>query len=195
MTAENVVPDPELLVARAQARSALEEVTDARSIGGDAGHEVHEERVVTLFFESNMSGYPGWRWAATLAKVDASAAVNVLEVELLPGETAVVAPDWVPWSERLAQFREAKALGIATGFDAADDAEAEAALAAAAELNDDDDAEDNVLDNDFSDFDDEMHGIDIDDDEDDDDEDEADEAEDEFDDSDDSDDEDVDDDE
>lgn len=179
VTVAEVVPDPELLAARAQARRALEEITDARTIGAEAGYEVHEERVVTLFFENRMEGYPGWRWAATLARVDAESPVNVLEVELLPGEGAVVAPDWVPWSERLAQFRETQAQQAAD--------EASDARAAAAELSDEDEAEDDLLDNDYSDFDDEIDGVDIDpedgdDDTDDDDDDSEDDADDDFDD-------------
>lgn len=154
VTVAEVVPDPELLAARAQARRALEEITEARTIGAEAGFEVHEERVVTLFFESCMEGYPGWRWAATLARVDAESQVNVLEIELLPGEGAVVAPEWVPWSERLAQFRETQAQQAAD--------EAAEARAAAAELSDEDEAEDDLLDNDYSDFDDEIDGVDID---------------------------------
>lgn len=150
----DVVPDPELLGARAQARHALEEITDASSIGAEAGYEAHEERVVTLFFESRLSGYPGWRWAATLARVDADSPVNVLEVELVSGEDSVVAPDWVPWSERLAQFRESQAQAAVD--------EATAAETAATELSDEDDAEDDLLNNDFSDFDDEIDGVDID---------------------------------
>ncbi|MBK0417743.1 DUF3027 domain-containing protein [Leucobacter sp. CSA1] len=151
------VADPALLDAREQAREALAEVADPRSIGSDAGHEVHEDHVLTLFFECRLPGYPGWRWAATLARVDEESPVTVLEVELLPGEGAVVAPEWVPWSVRLAQYREAQAKQAAE--------EASAAEEAAAELADEDeiDPEDDLLENDFSDYDDEIDGVDIDD--------------------------------
>src|SRR5690606_33138233 len=117
--------------------------------------EAHEDHVLTLFFECRLAGYPGWRWAATLARVDEQSPVNVLEVELLPGEGAVVAPEWVPWSVRLAQYREAQAKQAAD--------EAAAAEAAAAELSDEDDvdADADILDNDFSDFDDEIDGVDL----------------------------------
>jgi hypothetical protein len=33
----------------------------------------------------------------------------VLETELMPGEGALLAPDWVPWSERLEEYRAAQA--------------------------------------------------------------------------------------
>lgn len=101
--------DPVLLASRSIARDALAEITDPQTIGSDDGHEVHEDHVLTLFFECRLPGYPGWRWAATLARIDEESAVNVLETELLPGAGAVIAPEWVPWSTRLAQYREAQA--------------------------------------------------------------------------------------
>lgn len=153
---EAVEPDRALLDARDQARAAIAEVTDAADIGDPAGHEAHEPGVVTLFFESRLHGYPGWRWAATLARVDEDAPVTVLEVELLPGEGSVVAPEWVPWSERLAQYRESQAQQASD--------EAAEAQAAADELSDEDDvdAEDDLMENDFSDYDDEIDGVDVD---------------------------------
>ena len=144
--------DPVLLAARDQAREALLEITGAETIGAEAGHEVHEPHLVTLFFECRLAGYPGWRWAASMVRVDEDSPVNVLEVELLPGDGAVIAPEWVPWSVRLAQYRDAQARQAAD--------EAQAAEAAAAELDDGDD-EDDLLDNDFSDFDDEIDGVDL----------------------------------
>ena len=159
---EGLTPDPVLLAAREQARAALGEITDPKTIGADEGHEAHEPHVLTLFFECRLPGYPGWRWAATLARVDEESPVTVLEVELLPGAGAVVAPEWVPWSVRLAQYREAQAMQAAD--------EAASAEAAAAELSDEDevDPEDDLLENDFSDYDDEIDGVDIDEDADDD---------------------------
>ncbi|MBL3688865.1 DUF3027 domain-containing protein [Leucobacter chromiireducens subsp. chromiireducens] len=182
-----VVADPVLLGSREQARAALLEITDAATIGADEGYEAHEAHVLTLFFECRLPGYPGWRWAATLARVDEEAPVTVLEVELLPGAGAVVAPEWVPWSERLAQYRETQARQAAE--------EAAAAEAAADELRDEDEiaGDEDLLENDFSDFDDDLDGADIDDldggdssadsgdaddDDDDDDEDRADESDD-----------------
>lgn len=150
----------ELLGATDLARAALLEVTTAESVGDLIGHEAEDSGAVTLFFECKLPGYPGWRWAASVAKAAADAHVTVLEVELLPGEGALLSPDWVPWSVRLAQYRESQA---------ALEAEQKAAAAAAAELGeepdtdaDDDADEDDILVNDFSDFDDEIDGVDID---------------------------------
>lgn len=153
---EEIAPDLVLLAARDQARAALAEITDAQTIGSEDGHEAHEAHVVTLYFECRLPGYPGWRWAATLARVDEDSDINVLEVELLPGAGAVTAPEWVPWSQRLAQYRETQSRQAVD--------EAAAAEEAAAELADEDeiDPEDDLLENDFSDFDDEIDGVDID---------------------------------
>jgi hypothetical protein len=68
---------------------------------GDApGAEVLGE-VVTHSFASRLPGYVGWHWAVTLAHVPGDDAPTVDEVVLLPGETALLAPAWVPWHERL----------------------------------------------------------------------------------------------
>lgn len=181
--------EAELIGSTDLARQALLEVTAGETVGEPAGHEVDESGAVTLFFDCTMPGYPGWRWAASVAKVAKDAPVTVLEVELLPGEGALLSPDWVPWSVRLAQYREAQELL---------EAEQKAAAEAAGELEDDDDVdeddlddlvlgdegddlddddedddddlddeeddldEDDILVNDFSDFDDEIDGVDID---------------------------------
>lgn len=157
-TVEEIVvePDPELLSSHDFARAALAEITDAETIGGNAGHDVHDAMTVTLYFECLTPGYPGWRWAAALAKVSDDAPVTVLEVELLPGDGAVLAPEWVPWSERLAQYREGQAQQTA-------DEEAQASEAAEELADMDDvDSDDDLMENDFSDFDDELDGVDID---------------------------------
>lgn len=150
-----IEPDPVLLAARDRAREALAEITDPKTIGADEGHEVHGEHVLSLFFECRLAGYPGWHWTATLARVDETSEINVLEIELLPGAGAVVAPEWVPWSDRLAQYRETQAKQAADEAAAAEDAAEE--LAEEDEL----DPEQDPMENDFSDFDDEIDGVDL----------------------------------
>ncbi len=146
-SAAAVVADPVLLAARAQARAALEEITPAETIGEDDGYEAHEPHVLTLFFGSQNPGYPGWRWAATLARVDDNSEPTVLEVEQLPGPDAVVAPEWVPWSERLAQYRETQARQARDGAETDDHDE-------------DLDSDDELLDGEFDD--DGLDGVDVD---------------------------------
>jgi hypothetical protein len=59
------------------------------------------ERVVTHYFESNLPGYRGWRWAVVVARAPRSKLVTVCEIVLLPGPDALTPPDWVPWEERV----------------------------------------------------------------------------------------------
>lgn len=111
---EPVEPAPELdevLAAQvALARAALEEITPIETIGAHLGARAEADRVASLLFASLLPGYPGWQWTVTLARVD-DAPPTVLEVELLPGEGALLAPEWVPWSVRLAEYQAAKAAG------------------------------------------------------------------------------------
>jgi hypothetical protein len=60
-----------------------------------------EDGAVTHYFEARHGGYRGWRWAVTLACADAESPVTVSEVVLRPGPDALVAPEWVPWQERV----------------------------------------------------------------------------------------------
>ncbi len=100
--------DDVLLAAHDIARNALAEVVDPATIGEPVGHVVEGERVLSLLFASKLSGYPDWHWSVSLARYDEHAEPSVLEVALLPGETSIVAPEWIPWSVRLKQFREAQ---------------------------------------------------------------------------------------
>ncbi|MEA1304607.1 DUF3027 domain-containing protein [Actinomyces oris] len=83
------------------ARHALEEVTDPITVGEYVAAAPDAERLVTHLFDCTLSGYRGWRWAVTLSRVPRSRTATVCEVELLPGEEALLAPAWVPWAERL----------------------------------------------------------------------------------------------
>ena len=83
------------------ARHALEEVTDPITVGEYLAAVPNADRLVTHLFDCTLSGYRGWRWAVTLSRVPRSRTATVCEMELLPGEEALLAPAWVPWAERL----------------------------------------------------------------------------------------------
>ncbi|SKA92007.1 Protein of unknown function [Agreia bicolorata] len=127
--------DPVLLAAVDQARAALLEITPASTIGAVVGHTTHDEHVLSLHFASLMPGYPDWHWTATLSRIDADSEPSVLETELLPGEGAVLAPEWTPWSERLEDYKLAQEHAAALADDEDDDV-------------DDDDSDDEDLDDD-----------------------------------------------
>jgi hypothetical protein len=74
------------------ARHAAEFEAGPGEIGEHLGVTAEGDRLVA---------YRGWYWAVTVARAPRARNVTVDEVVLLPGEEALVAPAWVPWSERL----------------------------------------------------------------------------------------------
>ena len=104
-------------------RQALLDITSADTIGEPTGSITEDEDggVVTVYFATTMAGYPGWRWTVSIARVD-GVEPSVLETELTPGDGALLSPDWVPWADRLADYKEAQAELAADHADAdADD--------------------------------------------------------------------------
>ena len=84
-----------------RARTALCEITEPLSVGEHTAAKLQAERLVTHLFECNLAGYEGWRWAVTMARPPRGRTATVCELELLPGEEALLAPPWVPWADRL----------------------------------------------------------------------------------------------
>src|SRR5437764_11948058 len=95
--------EPDALCAQAVdlARAAAAEVAGAGQVGEHLAAEADGDRVVTHLFVSLLPGYVGWRWAVTVARASRSKQVTVSEVVLLPGPDALLAPEWVPWRDRL----------------------------------------------------------------------------------------------
>ena len=92
---------------RSRSLAALSEITREGSVGDFLGRIDNEDGSYALIFACLLSGYPGWQWNVSLAEVDGDDP-TVIEAELLPTEGALVAPDWVPWSQRLAEYLEAQ---------------------------------------------------------------------------------------
>lgn len=121
------------------ARAGLLEITPASTIGDAAGEIDEGDGVISYQFETLMDGYPGWKWTVSVAQVDDSEP-TVLETELIPAEGALLAPEWVPWSDRMDDYRAAQiALGEVVEDDESDDD------------SDDDDSEDDDDESDESD--------------------------------------------
>jgi hypothetical protein len=83
------------------AREALLEDVDVEDVGEHLGHAAEEDRAVTHFFECLRPGYRGWRWSVTVVRAPRQKTVTIDEVVLLPGDEAIMAPEWVPWRERI----------------------------------------------------------------------------------------------
>lgn len=77
--------------------------SDGEAVGAHVGFDAEDAHAATHYFESNYPGYAGWRWAVTVASAGEGQPVTVSEVVLLPGPEALVAPQWVPWQERVQQ--------------------------------------------------------------------------------------------
>ena len=113
------MPKSSVLEQKDFAREALIAATSKSKVGNFI--EVIEEGdgLASYLFENNQKGYVGWRWSVTIFQAD-SAEPTVSEIVLMPGPDSLVAPDWVPWSERLADY---KALQLELEKQAALDAE------------------------------------------------------------------------
>ena len=94
-------PDAICVAAVEPAREAAIIEAGAAVVGEHLGHRVEGERLVTHYFASTHPGYRGWRWAVTLTRASRAKTVTVNEVVMLPGDEAIVAPEWVPWSDRV----------------------------------------------------------------------------------------------
>jgi hypothetical protein len=94
-------PDEACAQAVDLARAAIEAVAGAGSVGGQVGLAAEQDRVVTHMFACLSPAYQGWRWAVTVSRASRSKVVTVSESALLPGPEAILAPEWVPWRERL----------------------------------------------------------------------------------------------
>ena len=88
-------------------RQALLDITTAETIGEPLGSVDEGEGVVSVFFSTNLPGYPGWQWTVSIANIPGEGP-SVLETELMPGDGALLAPDWIPWVDRLAEYRAAQ---------------------------------------------------------------------------------------
>src|ERR687895_216223 len=84
-----------------EAKAAADEMAWPGKAGGHIGLRAEGDRVVTHFFECLDLAYRGWRWSVTVARASRAKSVTISEVTLLPGEDALLAPQWVPWIERL----------------------------------------------------------------------------------------------
>lgn len=94
-------PDAVLAAAVDFARSALEGIAPAAQVGRHLGAKSEGDRVVTHLFESKLAGYQGWQWYAVIARNSRSKVITVNELGLLPSEDSILAPEWVPWAERV----------------------------------------------------------------------------------------------
>lgn len=77
----------------------------AVAVGTFVEHIQEDDHTTTYLFEVNLKGYLGWRWSVTIFQLSKREAATISEVLMVPGPNSLVAPDWIPWSERLADWK------------------------------------------------------------------------------------------
>ena len=99
--ARNAEPDEICAGAIDLARAAADQVAGAGHVGEHLGADAEGDRLVTHLFVCLDPAYRGWRWAVTVTRASRAKNATVSESVLLPGPEAILAPEWVPWRERL----------------------------------------------------------------------------------------------
>jgi hypothetical protein len=89
-----------LMGAVEQARAAIIEHS-GDTVGDYLGATFDDSTAATHRFLANQPGYQGWQWAVVVAAYPGADHATISEVVLVPGPTALLAPKWVPWQERL----------------------------------------------------------------------------------------------
>ncbi len=115
------MPKPTAEQLRDRARMAAVEAAPPAAVGDFIGFIDETEDVITMQFASRQKGYVGWQWQVSLFVSDDE--VTVSEVNLMPGENSLLAPDWVPWAERLADYKALQAELEAQAAEEADEAD------------------------------------------------------------------------
>ena len=82
-------------------QAVIEDAGKREYVGEFYSVDSDEERIATYLFEAKLPGYDGWRWAVTVAKIDEQSAPTICDVVLLPGTKALLAPNWIPYSQRI----------------------------------------------------------------------------------------------
>jgi len=87
--------------AAALARSAaIEDAKNQDYVGELLSIDSDEDHLASYLFSASLPGYVGWRWAVTIAKVDGGSP-TICDVVLLPGPDSILAPEWIPYSNRI----------------------------------------------------------------------------------------------
>ena len=86
------------------ARTAIEEFEGGAAdglVGEYIGVGFDDATSATHRFLATIPGYQGWQWAVVVAAPPGADHATISEVVLVPGPTALLAPQWVPWHERV----------------------------------------------------------------------------------------------
>ncbi|WP_435826912.1 DUF3027 domain-containing protein [Nocardia fluminea] len=91
---------PVLAEAAEVARRALVAL-EPDGVGVHLGVSAEDDTAATHRFEATLPGYRGWQWAVVVAAPPGADHATVSESALLPALDALIAPDFVPWEQRV----------------------------------------------------------------------------------------------
>lgn len=101
-SATATVAVPAVLAAAVDvAREAVAEFSGADTVGEYLGVDYEDDTAATHRFGALLPGYQGWQWAVVVAAGPGALQPTISEVVLVPGPTALLAPEWLPWDKRV----------------------------------------------------------------------------------------------
>ncbi len=83
------------------ARAAIVEGSGDDTVGDYLGAGYEDPTSATHRFLAHLPGYQGWQWAVVVASYPGADHATVSEVVLVPGPESLLAPDWLPWDQRV----------------------------------------------------------------------------------------------
>jgi hypothetical protein len=83
------------------ARAAIVEGSGDDTVGDYLGAGYEDPNSATHRFLARLPGYQGWQWAVVVAGYPGADHATVSEVVLVPGPESLLAPDWLPWDQRV----------------------------------------------------------------------------------------------
>lgn len=90
---------------QAVALELLTQTGEPGSVGEFLGESEISKGATEIRFNCTLRGYKNWYWSVVFTQVDKRKEATISEVNLLAGENALLAPPWVPWAERLSEFK------------------------------------------------------------------------------------------
>lgn len=97
-----VKADKVVLDAVELAREAAESIATQGAVGDHEGAVMLDERLAMHYFTCANKGYRGWHWAIAVARAPRAKVATVCETNLLPGDGALLSPEWLPYAQRVA---------------------------------------------------------------------------------------------
>jgi DUF3027 family protein len=83
------------------ARAAIVEGSGDDTVGDYLGVGYEDPTSATHRFLAHLRGYQGWQWAVVVAGYPGTDHATVSEVVLVPGPGSLLAPEWLPWDQRV----------------------------------------------------------------------------------------------